>query len=135
MDPKENQHFQHEQSQQRQDEIEKARQRIEGGEKPWEEEPGVMSVVDAVRDLHFPKKIDEIREKVGDREVYTSGDIKMPLDKVLGKLKEDQFTSLQDFQTAVQKHWQGIEYEELPEDQRAQPGSGTGVNPKRVDRQ
>jgi hypothetical protein len=95
-------------------------QRIgERGEEPWKESRGVTSVVDAVRDLEFPASRDEMSDRVGDREVWISGHTQIELRRVLGKLKDDvRFGSLGEFQTAVQRHWEGIRNLEVPPEQR-----------------
>lgn len=106
---------------QRERERQAADRRVSEGERPWENERGVLSVVDAVRDREFPMTLEEIVSEVGDREVYTSKDIHFPLAYVALKLKEKEFTSLGDFQTAVQRHWEGIEQLEVPEEQKRKP--------------
>jgi hypothetical protein len=126
MDPHVNQELQHERSQQRREEREAARERIAKGETPWLAEAGVMSLVDAVRDLEFPKRIDEVLAQAGDRDVCTSPDVRLPLAYVLPKLDEPAFTSLRSFETAVQRHWAGIRTLEnahlLEESQTMPPG-------------
>ncbi|HVL87133.1 MAG TPA: hypothetical protein VM681_03860 [Candidatus Thermoplasmatota archaeon] len=107
-----------EQSLRREREIQQTRERVEQGERPWQEHTGVLSVVAAVRDLRFPTTVEDVAQEAGDREVRISERTQLPLRRVLGKLKDDtQFVSVGDFQTAVQTHWEGIRNLEVPPEQ------------------
>ena len=128
MDPKENQARQHEASAQRAAEREAAARRGEQGEEPWsEEQPGIVAVVDAVRDQEFPTTLDRLAERVGERRVPTQKDVTLPMRDVLGKLKEDEFQSVRDFQRAVHRHWEGIRFLAVPDEQRP---AGGGPQPQ-----
>lgn len=117
-----NRHHEHELSQDRQDQREAAARRIVEGERPWDEEQGVLSVVDAVRDIQFPADRAAIKEQAGSREVHPSSRLTLPVADVLEKLPDRRFESIRDFQTSLQKHWQGIRVLELPREQRSPEG-------------
>lgn len=116
MDPAVNQELQHERSHRRQEEREIARALIARGDAPWERETGILSLVDAVRDLEFPKRIDEIAAEAGERDVRPARDVKLPLAYVLPKLAEREFHSIRSFEAAIQRHWQGIRALEHPDE-------------------
>jgi predicted GNAT family acetyltransferase len=118
MDPKAQQHIVQEQSEQRQHEREEARRRVQDGEEPWTEARGVLSVVEAVRDVAFPMDARELAYQVGDREPVVAEGHPIALRRILGKLKDDtHFESLKDFQTAVMRHWEGIRNLTVPPEQ------------------
>ena len=118
MDPNLQQHIAQEQSLQRERERQAALERIQRGEKPWEQSRGVVSVVDAVRDCRFPCGVQELADQAGDREVCITEADRIALRRVLGKLKDDTFfASIKDFQTVVQKHWEGIRNLTVPPEQ------------------
>lgn len=66
---------------------------------------GVQSVVDAVRDVEFPATRVDLMREAGERPVRPSQDMAMPLSAVLDRLDEDEFRSLREFQSALQRHW------------------------------
>lgn len=101
---------------QRQRERAQAERRRREGEEPAREEPGVLSVVDAVRDVEFPATLREIQEKVGHRDVRPSPDVTLPLAYVLPKVREDAFSDIGQFEAAVLRHWAGIRALEAPRD-------------------
>lgn len=89
---------------------------------PWLHEKGVQAVVDAVRDLTFPAKAEEISQCAGERYVQASGRLTLPIAEVVAHLPEKEFQSLAEFETAVLKHWKGIRFLEVPEEQRSPEG-------------
>lgn len=119
-------HHEHELSRDRQEQRESAARRIAEGERPWDEEQGVQSVVDAVRDVEFPANRAAIAEQAGMREVHPSSRLTLPISDILDKLPDRRFESIRDFQTSLQKHWQGIRAKGgFPPTQReAWPGGG-----------
>jgi len=97
-------------------------QQVATGGKPWTDESGVQAVVDAVRDLAFPIDRGGIIAQAGEREVSASSHLDISLRELMEKVPEDDFETIDDFQTAVMRHWDGIRYLEVPPEQRPRPG-------------
>ena len=145
MDPKTNQHIQHEKSEDRQRERWNTMRAIEQGERPWQDHEGVMSVVAAVRDQEFPCSFETLRRDIGDREVVTTGHHKRSLDEVLDVIEskvdsrkdpllaDAKVPSLRDFESIVQHHWEAVRYNDVPEEQRP-PKGGAGPQNRRTRR-
>lgn len=134
MDPNENQHRQREESRQREFERENAKET----ERPEPHKIGIMSAVDAVRDIDFPKSFDDLKDTAGGREVRTSGKHKYPLSSILDRVGEQlnehdpvsadgRIPSLMDFQQVMQRHWGAVQWMEVPEEQRPEQG---GLQPQ-----
>jgi hypothetical protein len=86
------------------------------------EEAGVRAVVESVRDLPFPTDRNTLRKKAGGRFVIVSDGLEVPLEEVLGKLTENRFEDVGEFETAVIRHWGVIRYLEEPQEQRPPAG-------------
>lgn len=112
----------HEMSRQREIERERALERVLAGDPPWEHETGIMAAVEAVRDLRFPMTSAELSECAGERYIQASDRLAVPVAEVLAHLPERDFESIRDFERAVQKHWQGIRFLEVPDEQRPPEG-------------
>ncbi len=138
IDPVINQHIQQEQSQRRQREREEYERRVQDGEMPWRESSGIMSVLNAVRDREFPCSFDRLRMEIGDREVVTAKGRGHPVSEVLDvveprldpekdPLLEDwSVPSIKDFEGIMQRHWEAVQYDDVPDDQKPVRG---GANP------
>jgi hypothetical protein len=142
LDPRLNQHIQHEQSEQRRMEREALMARVERGERPWQEHAGLMSVVTAVRDVEFPASFEQLRDEIGEREVITARDRVYPLEDVLdileAKLNPDKdplledgtVPSFRDFHEIVQRHWEAIRFENIPDEQKPARGGAQPQDPR-----
>jgi hypothetical protein len=142
LDPKTNRNIQHEKSNDRQQERWEAMKAIEQGQKPWQEHEGVMSVVTAVRDCEFPCSFERLREDVGDREVVTTRNKTHTLGTVLDVLgskvdptkdplmKGEEVPSLRDFESIVQRHWEAVQFYDVPDEQKS-PKGGPGPQARR----
>lgn len=142
IDPVINQHIQQEKSEQRMREREEYERRIQNGEKPWRESAGVMSVMNAVRDCAFPCTFDQLRQDIGDREVITSKGNGHPVSELLDvvearldpekdPLLEDwSVPSIRDFQGIMERHWEAVRFEDVPDEHKPARGGAQPQDPQ-----
>lgn len=109
-------------SRERETERTEAKRRIAEGDPPWDHEVGVVAVVDAVRDQRFPTTSQHLAQDAGQRYIRASDRLTVPLSEILAHMPERDFETIKEFQRAVQKHWPGVRYLEVPEEQRSPKG-------------
>lgn len=95
-----------------------------GGGRGRQRAGGFMAVVDAVRDIDFPRDRQELLAEAGDREIRVSKNLRLSLSEVLERIPEDRWESEGDFAVSLQRHWAAVQFMAVPPKQRPARGGG-----------